>query len=587
MQKQKYSKRERNSTRQTTFVLSLPLTPVHILSLLLLFFITSCAKQGYPTGGPKDTAPPKAIAAKPANETRHFSARQFFIEFDEYVVLKNADANVLVSPPLAQKPEFSTKGKGVLVKINDTLRPNTTYLFQFKEAIADFTEGNVLPSYEYVFSTGDRMDTLMLAGRIDNARDGKPWKETLSVLAYRPADSLPAFITRSDKEGRFAFHYIPEGRYRLVALEDKNKNLVVDSTEAVAWDTTWYTTVDSVDSTCMATLRVSAPDRRHQRVLKAEFAARGRIVISTLLPMQSPVVEGEPHRCHLNAKGDTLTLWCLNERCDSAVLILRDAGLQDTLKLRYRIASAKGRRNTAQQPREPLVKALCDGSRAFYDSLMLAFTAPVTAARDSVMAEVMSLKDSALAYYPIVLDSSGLQARIMATLRSGEEYRVRIVDSLFADLYGHPSDSLNFKLIPKDYATLTLHVTDVTGQPLVIEVLDKRDTVVQQRTLTGSGDIRFIHLSGGEYRLRAVLDCNGDGRWTTGDYRLGRQPEEFRLFDKTLQLREKWEMEEKWIIGVNAGMKEVKRGERISKEGSDRIPTLPLTVPQSTPLPKE
>ena len=31
-----------------------------------------------------------------------------------------------------------------------------------------------------------------------------------------------------------AFHYIPEGRYRLVAVEDKNKNLVVDSTEAVA-----------------------------------------------------------------------------------------------------------------------------------------------------------------------------------------------------------------------------------------------------------------------------------------------------------------------------------------------------------------
>lgn len=522
-----------------------------LVLLIILVIASGCAKQGFPTGGPKDADPPKALGTKPANETRHFAGTQFYIQFDEYVVLKNPDENVLVSPPLGKKPEYTTKGKGVLVKFNDTLRSNATYLFQFKEAIADFNEGNVLPSYEYVFSTGDQMDTLMLAGSVTNARDGKSWKETLSVLAFRPDDTLPAFVTRTDKQGRFAFHYIPEGRYRLVAVEDKNKNLVVDSTEAVAWDTVHYVATDSVDSTRLASLRISAPDRRVQRVLKADFTAKGHIVISTLLPMQHPVVEGEPLQWHLNERRDTLTLWCLNEQCDSARIILTDEGISDTLKLRYRAPSGKGRRGGGgQSTKEPLMKTLCDGTRAFYDSLMLAFAMPVTAARDTLQAELLHLKDSVFSICPIVLDSTGMKARLDTALRSGEEYRVRIAPGLFNDLYGHPSDSLNFKLTPQDYGILALEIDNRTGSPLLVEVLDKRDTVVLCSELrTTNSKLSFTHLPAGDYRLRAVVDRNGDGRWTTGDYALGRQPEEYYLFEKTLQLREKWEMEEKWVVG--------------------------------------
>lgn len=539
-----------------------------LLSSSALF--TGCAKQGFPTGGPKDTTPPKSVGTKPQNESRHFHANEFYIQFDEYVVLKDADDNVLVSPPMAQKPEYTTKGKGVLVKLNDTLRPNTTYLFQFKEAIADFTEGNVLPSYEYVFSTGEGMDTLMLAGRVERSRDGKPWSEILQVLAYRPGDTVPALVTRTDKGGNYAFHYIPAGCYRLVAVEDKNKNLVVDSTEAVAWDTTYHSASDSIDSTRIAILKISAPDRRVQRVLKAEFSTKGHIVVNTLLPMRHPELEGEPHQWRLNTAGDTLHVWCLNEQCDSTVLILHDEGIDDTLKLRYRAPSRRVRGAT-QALKAPIVKPLCDGSKAFYDSLMLAFSAPVTATGASLLAEIMSLKDSSETLSPIVLDSSGMTARIDASLHSGEEYRIRIADSLFTDLYGHPSDSLNFKLTPKDYGILTLHIENRSGNPLVVEVLDKRDTVVRHailalkvpslpkedslapRTVLESSHfevstVKFTHLPEGEYRLRAVIDTNGDGQWTTGDYRTGRQPEQSVLFGKTLSLREKWEMEEEWTI---------------------------------------
>lgn len=536
---------------------------VKLVSLVLLVVVAGCAKQGYPTGGPKDEAPPKVLGTKPANESRHFNAKQFYIQFDEYVVLKNASENVLVSPPMKEKPEFLSKGKGVQVKLHDTLQRNTTYLFQFKDAIADFTEGNVLPSFEYVFSTGDAMDTMMLAGRVLNARNDKPWKEQVTVVAYSvdnsqqsavsdtiAATEQPNYITRCNKDGLFAFHYIPEGYYRIVAFEDRNRNLRVDIAEAVAWDTMAVASSNSIDSTQLLAYPISAPEIRQQRIIKSDFTERGHIRIITPHPMRQPVVTGEPAEWRLNRQRDTMDLWCLNAECDSVQLIVSDEDLQDTLKLKYTEKKVGRRRRKGQETlTKPLmVKALFGSTTAFYDDLRLAFTTPVIEMTDGAQAEVMSLKDSSLRYCPIIVDSGGVSGKIDIVLRSDEQYRITLRDSLFTDLRGNKNDSLVISLTPKDYGILSLSIKNLTGSPLVIEILDKQDTVIQSQLLTESGRLRFIHLPTGEYRLRAVVDVDGNGRWTAGDYRRRRQPEKSVMFEKTLNLREKWEIEEEWTI---------------------------------------
>lgn len=567
--------------------------------LCLLLLVSACARQGYPTGGPKDETPPVALGTRPANESRGFDGKEFYIQFDEYVVLKNATENVLVSPPMKEKPEFTTKGKGVLVKLKDTLQANTTYLFQFKDAIADFTEGNLLPSYEYVFSTGEAMDTLMLDGQVVDARNGKAWKESVTVMAYRvesgktpqsfgqlpsgrgatmESDTMattvqPDYVTRCDKEGNFAFHYIPEGRYRLVALEDKNRNLRVDATDPVAWDTTLVAShpqahrlaaSDSIQGNLLAinaikqssnqaiTLRLSVPESRQQRILKSEFAEAGRITIVSQLPMQNPRIEDEraQWQWRLNEKRDTLTAWCFDAKRDSARLVISDTGLQDTLKLRYTASRKGGRRMAgAKEEKAPLMKALCEGNKAYYDDLRLAFANPIVEVADSATAEVMHLKDSTVSRCAVVPDIDGIVARIMATdIKSGEQYRVRLAGGLFTDLYGNRSDSLVFTMTPKDYGTLSIDIDNRMGAPLVVEVLDSKDTVVASQALARSGNLRFLHLPSGDYRLRAVVDADSNGRWTPGDYRRQRQPEQSVLFEKTLSLREKWEMEERWTV---------------------------------------
>ena len=518
---------------------------VFLVVLVLLVFAAGCARQGYPSGGPKDTDAPKALDTKPLNESRNFAERQFYIQFDEYVTLKNAEQNVIISPPMDPKPEFTTKGRGVLVKIKDTLQPGTTYLFQFKEAIADFTEGNLLPSFEYVFSTGDAMDTMMVAGRVLNARDGKPWSETVTVLAYSGDDTVVSRVTRADKNGRFAFHYIPAGSYRIVALEDKNRNLKIEDGEPVAWVEQPVVATDSIDSLSVVAMRISAPERRKQRVVKSEMPVKGRIVIATAAPMVQPTISGLQAEQHLSANGDTLTLWCVNPQSDSAVIVLSDTDLQDTIKVRYK-APKKPRHGSAPQA-EPLMKTLCSGQEAYYDDLRLAFTNPIVSQSDSLQVRLMSLKDSTLVPCSLTLDSTRLGDRLDAKLNADEDYSVVIPAGMFTDMYGTATDSMRFSMKPKDYAILTMHIVAPEGS-LVVELLDTKDTVLMRRTLDGSGTLRFDHIAGGDYRLRAVMDADGNGRWTPGDYALRRQPEEFVLFGKTLKLRERWEMEEKWDI---------------------------------------
>ncbi len=596
------------------------LSLLFVLSLLSL--VSACARQGYPTGGPKDETPPVALGTRPANESRGFDGKEFYIQFDEYVVLKNATENVLVSPPMKEKPEFTTKGKGVLVKLKDTLQANTTYLFQFKEAIADFTEGNLLPSYEYVFSTGEAMDTLMLDGQVVDARNGKAWKESVTVMAYRvesgerrvESDTMattvqPDYVTRCDKEGNFAFHYIPEGRYRLVALEDKNRNLRVDATDPVAWDTTLVAShpqarrlpaSDSIQDNLLAinaikqsnnqaiTLRLSVPENRQQRILKSEFAEAGRITIVSQLPMQNPRIEDDraQWQWRLNEKRDTLTAWCFDAKRDSARLVISDTGLQDTLKLRYTASRKGGRRMAgAKEEKAPLMKALCEGNKAYYDDLRLAFANPIVEVADSATAEVMHLKDSTVSRCAVVLDKGDIVARIMATdIKSGEQYRVRLAGGLFTDLYGNRSDSLVFTMTPKDYGTLSIDIDNRMGAPLVVEVLDSRDTVVASQALARSGNLRFLHLPSGDYRLRAVVDADSNGRWTPGDYRRQRQPEQSVLFEKTLSLREKWEMEERWTVEPPKA-KSLER--KTVLDGSKTLmPATPGTLPIRTSTPK-
>jgi hypothetical protein len=106
----------------------------------LILVLYSCASIQRPQGGPRDRTPPKLLKAFPENKTRRFAAKQIQLDFDEYFKLTNPYTEISVSPAMEKQPEYITKGRSLVIKINDTLQKNTTYVFNFGKALVDVNE---------------------------------------------------------------------------------------------------------------------------------------------------------------------------------------------------------------------------------------------------------------------------------------------------------------------------------------------------------------------------------------------------------------------------------------------------------------
>jgi uncharacterized protein (DUF2141 family) len=223
-----------------------PLAFKNVSSFLLLPFavclLISCAQQSnMMTGGAKDETPPEVISAIPPNFSTRFKSEKIEITFDEYFVLKDITKQLVVSPPMNKKPEFKIKGKSLDISFKDSLQPDRTYAINFGDALQDLNEGNPIKNFQFVFSTGDNIDSLQVSGRVIMVPANKPAEDILVMLYSGTADSLPLktiplYISRTDKEGKFTLRNLAGGSYKIFALKDGNTNYRFDvPTEAVAF----------------------------------------------------------------------------------------------------------------------------------------------------------------------------------------------------------------------------------------------------------------------------------------------------------------------------------------------------------------
>jgi len=243
----------------------------HLLAIAsVTALVVACASIGSPDGGPYDENPPVFLGSTPAPFAMGVKNKRVTLKFDEYVKIEKAAEKVVVSPPQITPPIIKTNGKSIVVELDDSLKANTTYSIDFSDAIVDYNEGNPLGNFAFLFSTGDRIDTLAVSGTVLNASNLEPIKGILVGLYSDLADS--AFTTkpfdrvsRTDADGHFTIRGIAPGSYRAYALQDANQNYIFDQkSEMIAYldslvvpyteirmhqDTTW------IDSLTIDTIR--------------------------------------------------------------------------------------------------------------------------------------------------------------------------------------------------------------------------------------------------------------------------------------------------------------------------------------------
>lgn len=213
-------------------------------AVLLLFggaFFSRCANIMTPEGGPRDTIPPVIVKLIPDNFSTNFTAKKIYIEFNEYVQIKDQNKEMFTSPAMKKAPLLATRGKGIVITIRDTLRENTTYAIDLGSAIRDNNEGNPLNAMRYVFSTGDKVDSMICSGY--TADSYKADSVSRTFIWFYIADSLPNtpdydstifnrkpdVIARAQNNGIFIAQNLKPVNYRIYAFGDKNDNQLYEA----------------------------------------------------------------------------------------------------------------------------------------------------------------------------------------------------------------------------------------------------------------------------------------------------------------------------------------------------------------------
>ena len=152
--------------------------PIFPIALVLgsMMFSHSCANTTTPpSGGPKDTIPPVITEIYPElgmiNVPVHGTKLE--IKFNEYVQVKDPKS-LFLSPPLEKMPKYKLKGKGVVISFESDLDSNKTYTLDLTNAIGDNNEGNMFPGFTLVFSTGDKIDSMMVTGIVQDCNTLDP-----------------------------------------------------------------------------------------------------------------------------------------------------------------------------------------------------------------------------------------------------------------------------------------------------------------------------------------------------------------------------------------------------------------------------
>ena len=526
-------------------------TYLYLLGGTLLLLWAACARVGSPTGGEQDKTPPKVVKTIPPNESVNFTGNRIRIYFDEFVTLRDIRKQLIISPPLAYFPEITPSGnasKYINIKILDTLRPNTTYTFNFGKSIQDNNEGNPLSFYTYTFSTGNTIDSLTLKGSIKDALRPKA-ENFVNVMLYemgeKYSDSVvykqrPIYVVNTlDSLTTFELSHLKAGKYMLVGMKDKDNNYLFDpKTDKIGFHPTPITI--PTDSSYTLSLFKEVPQTQasrpfqsgEQRISIGYQGEKDSIQVTPLLPSPTNwkwVIEKEPTK-------DTLWLWYHPKVEDSLKLIVK-SNRADTTKVNLR----------KMKPEKWKITPEFKGISPTEEEIVLSSNTPIRAFKKEAIKLIVAKDSTEVGFEPIFTPNTS-QITLKVKVKEGEKYLFKAFNA-FENFFGQKSDTLQESFSAKkaeDFGSLKLTFRDNISLPFMIELTDKdaKKVLYEQYVEQNSPNYNFPFVKAGNYRLRVIEDRNRNRKWDTGNF-LGRLlPEPVHYFAKEIELRANWEIEQ-------------------------------------------
>ncbi len=577
---------------------------LHIASLMILgYFLFSCAKQNNagPSGGPEDETPPLVVEAEPVDKTINFRESKFEITFDEYFVLDNIDQKLMISPPFENKPEITTKGKKLIVNFDEALRDSITYTFYFMDAVRDLNEGNAIENFQYVFSTGPTLDSLSVTGTIYNARTLDSGEEIFVVLYKNlndtaPRTILPEYITRAGTDGKFRIDNIAEGEYAIYGLLDLNNNKIydledetfafIDSTITLSGINNFIPEMpDSLATAADSARYLSIPGNEY-RLFHFQGESKAQYLSTTsrdeaykmMFVFKQALDSGQfainfidsidvRYSIEMLPNKDTVVIWVLDSlaysqqtlsvhaeypETDSAGVI---AITSDTIDFRY--FEPRPQRGKNQEEKKGLPVKNNAASRSGFkpgQNVLFYFDTPLDEP-DTSLIDLYVMADTSMLplNYTLLKDSTSNKKLILKhQFMEDSTYFLTYDKGAFVDIFGNNNDStsLRFTVSNKEsYGTLMMRLSGYSGN-IILQLINSKDIIVKEDyvVLEESAEIFYPLLDKGTYTVKAIFDLDENGKWTTGDYDIKRQPEPVSFYPNIIDIKVQWDLVQDWEI---------------------------------------
>lgn len=448
-------------------------------------FNSGCANIIPPQGGPRDSLPPLLQKADPADSTRNFTDNKITFTFDEFVEVQNISENLMMSPLPKNTPVVDYKLKTVTLKLKDSLEANTTYTFDFGNAIRDNAEGNVLKNFTYTFSTGKYIDSLQLKGKVILAETGKA-DSTIIVMLHTSSDDSavikekPRYITKVDANGSFTFSNLPPKTYYLYALKDEGGTKRYLSNKQLF---------------AFANKPVQTQEKNDSLIL---YAYASKPAEQPLTNVVSPGIRTRPG-------------------------------------------------NNANDKELKYLTTLSDGFQDLLSDFYMTFDLPLRSFDSTKIRLYTDTLFTPANPYSFKKDSTGKKILLIHNWKENTQYHI-ITDKDFAeDTAGKKllkTDTLSFKTKKKtDYGILKIKFRnlDMTKNPVLIFL--SNGTPVKSYPLP-SADYSSALFLPGEYELRILYDLNKNGRWDPGQF-FGKhlQPEIGKPIERKINVKPGWQNE--------------------------------------------
>lgn len=435
-----------------------------------------CAQTGPLTGGPADTTAPIVVFTEPSHRSTNVRTSSIRMVFSDYVD-RSVRSAVRIQP--AARFSVAYAGDEIDIDLREPLLNSTTYILTLG---TQYTSRYGVPpkeGYTLVFSTGNRIDTGVIAGSVLSPTLSGFEIFCIPVLADTIINVRrvpPPYRIAIGSTGSFRLEGLRDGEYRIVAVRDANANGVLDSDEDYATATAAVVVRNGVSRPL--TLRPAAPVDS-----VGPFIRRVRANAARTVELQASERIGTVYHTRIS---------------------VRDSAGTRTLATDTALFSRDGR--------DRIILRLVDSLGRGSFQLLIGDSAMVDEAGNGN------------------LDTLRVH-RFTGSDRPDSMMRRAVIDTVTAS----PRDVGSILGVFTDSVQ--------RSPSYLLRLIDSKGAPVHALAVRHGSAVRFDSVRPGEYRVDVVIDRNGNGRYDAGDVYPWKHAEEVVELPVALLVRPRWAQE--------------------------------------------